>query len=139
MPGGDGTGPGGMGPMTGRAAGYCAGYATPGFANPVGGFGGGAWGRGGGRGRRNWYNATGVPGWQRAAAGQPAFGGGWAAPAPYAQPYAQPYAAPYAAPAAPVANRDQQLEALKGQAEYFEDALEGIKKRIEELQAKSEE
>ena len=35
MPGGDGTGPRGMGSMTGRAAGYCAGYSTPGFANPV--------------------------------------------------------------------------------------------------------
>jgi hypothetical protein len=28
---GDGTGPAGMGPMTGRAAGYCAGYLVPGF------------------------------------------------------------------------------------------------------------
>ena len=26
MPRGDGTGPRGLGPMTGRAAGYCAGY-----------------------------------------------------------------------------------------------------------------
>jgi len=35
MPGGDGTGPAGLGPMTGRAAGYCAGYPVPGFMNPV--------------------------------------------------------------------------------------------------------
>jgi hypothetical protein len=35
MPGGDGTGPMGMGPMTGRAAGYCAGYPAPGYVNPV--------------------------------------------------------------------------------------------------------
>lgn len=35
MPFGDGTGPGGYGPMTGRAAGFCAGYAVPGYANPV--------------------------------------------------------------------------------------------------------
>ena len=35
MPGGDGTGPMGFGPMTGRAAGYCAGYPVPGFMNPV--------------------------------------------------------------------------------------------------------
>ena len=33
MPRGDGTGPAGMGPMTGRAAGYCAGFNAPGFAN----------------------------------------------------------------------------------------------------------
>ena len=37
MPRGDGTGPMGMGPMTGRAAGYCAGYPVPGFMNPYGG------------------------------------------------------------------------------------------------------
>jgi len=36
MPGGDGTGPAGLGPMTGRTAGFCAGYPVPGFANPVG-------------------------------------------------------------------------------------------------------
>ncbi|HED23649.1 MAG TPA: hypothetical protein ENN91_00820 [Firmicutes bacterium] len=34
MPGGDGTGPMGYGPRSGRAAGYCAGYGMPGFANP---------------------------------------------------------------------------------------------------------
>ena len=40
MPGGDRTGPGGAGPMTGRAAGYCAGYAAaPGYANPIRGYG----------------------------------------------------------------------------------------------------
>ncbi|MCD6231566.1 DUF5320 domain-containing protein [Candidatus Aerophobetes bacterium] len=48
MPAGDGTGPLGLGPMTGRAAGYCAGFPVPGFMNPLGGrlglgFG---WGRG---------------------------------------------------------------------------------------------
>jgi len=37
MPAGNGTGPAGMGPMTGRAAGYCAGYAMPGFMNPMAG------------------------------------------------------------------------------------------------------
>jgi len=40
MPRGDGTGPMGMGPMTGRGAGFCAGFAVPGYANPIGyGFG----------------------------------------------------------------------------------------------------
>lgn len=42
MPRGDRTGPMGAGPMTGRAAGYCAGNAAPGFA--------GGWGAGRGRG-----------------------------------------------------------------------------------------
>ncbi len=55
MPGGDGTGPNSMGPMTGRAAGLCAGFNTPGYANPMPrGFGRGmrfGGGRGFGRGR----------------------------------------------------------------------------------------
>jgi len=33
MPGGDGTGPRGFGPGTGRKAGYCYGYSMPGYAN----------------------------------------------------------------------------------------------------------
>ena len=58
MPGRDRTGPLGMGPMTGRRAGYCTGNATPGYAGYQGrDFG--DWGRGycrsrngfGGRGR----------------------------------------------------------------------------------------
>jgi len=50
MPRGDGTGPMGYGSMTGRGAGYCAGYATPGYANDSFGMGMGR-GRGFGRGR----------------------------------------------------------------------------------------
>lgn len=121
MPGGDGTGPAGLGPMTGRAAGYCAGYPAPGYASGVGGRGFGGWGRGrGGRGWRNQFYATGLTGWQRAAMGG-----------------AMPPAAPYAAPFAPAMSAEQQLDTLKGQAEYFEDALDGIRKRIEELEAAS--
>ncbi len=33
MPGGDGTGPWGFGPMTGRGAGFCAGFPVPGYMN----------------------------------------------------------------------------------------------------------
>ena len=53
MPGGDRTGPRGLGPRTGRAAGYCAGYAVPGYMNPdVPGYGRGfGFGRGRGFGR----------------------------------------------------------------------------------------
>ena len=56
MPDGDGTGPMGHGPMTGRAAGFCAGYPNPGYSKPGygQGFGRGR-GRGVGRGRRFWY------------------------------------------------------------------------------------
>ncbi|HIJ72289.1 MAG TPA: DUF5320 domain-containing protein [Planctomycetes bacterium] len=126
MPGGDGTGPAGMGPMTGRAAGFCAGYQVPGYMNPVGGRGYWGWGRGfrgGGWGRRNWYHATGLPGWQRGGYGMPAWGG---AVSPYTYGGAQ---------AAPGITAQQELDGLKGQAEYLEDALEGVKKRIEELES----
>ena len=50
MPRGDGTGPMGNGSMTGRGAGYCAGYNVPGFANPSVGRGM-AWGKNAGCGR----------------------------------------------------------------------------------------
>ena len=33
MPFGNGTGPAGLGPMTGRAAGFCTGYPVPGYMN----------------------------------------------------------------------------------------------------------
>jgi hypothetical protein len=49
LPRGDKTGPIGQGPMTGRAAGYCAGYSVPGFMNPINGYARGL-GRGCGRG-----------------------------------------------------------------------------------------
>ena len=66
MPRGNGMGPTGMGPMTGRAAGFCAGNAQPGFAGMGAGLGCGL-GRGrGGRGNRNMFRATGLPGWMRA-------------------------------------------------------------------------
>jgi len=127
MPGGDGTGPAGMGPMTGRAAGYCAGYPVPGYMNPVGGAGFWGWGRGGGRGWRNRFYATGLTGWQGAAAGLPAFGavGGWAAP------FVPSYA--------PATSTEQELDRLKRQAEYFSNTLENIKKRIDELQPQPQE
>jgi hypothetical protein len=75
MPRGDRTGPAGMGPMTGIAAGFCAGHSMPGFMNPVGGRGYWGRGRGGGRGFRHWYYATGLPGWARTPMGYPAWGG----------------------------------------------------------------
>ena len=121
MPGGDGTGPMGQGPMSGRAMGYCAENVTPGFANPSPG--GGYWGRGrggGGWGRRNRFYATGLTGWQRMDV--PGFAGPGA----------------YARPLAPAMAQQQELDLLKGQAEYFEDALNGIKNRITELEAKTD-
>ena len=59
MPRGDGSGPMGMGPMTGRAAGFCAGYNRAGFMNPAAGRG---LGMGFGRGFRNRFSANVFPG-----------------------------------------------------------------------------
>ena len=53
MPGRDGTGPMGYGPMTGGRRGFCGAAPYP--------------GRGAGRGRRNQFYATGLIGWQRVA------------------------------------------------------------------------
>ena len=127
MPGGDRTGPAGWGPMTGRGAGFCPGYPVPGFANP-------AWGRGGGRGfghggfggggggwrHRHGYHAAGMPGWQRA----------WMGGVPYAPPFPVSFG--------PVMTREQELEALKSQAKYFEQALEDLRGRINEVESAAE-
>ncbi len=125
MPAGDGTGPRGMGPMTGRGAGYCAGSGAPGYANPMPGRGfgmgwsrGGGWGRG--RGWRHMYYATGLPGWARYGYA-PAWG------APPAAAYG-----PYGAPPTP----EQETEFLKSQAEMLKEELEAISQRIAELEKK---
>ncbi len=54
MPGGDRTGPFGLGPLTGRGAGPCASYRTPGFHAYAG--------RGRGRGLRHGYGGAHTPG-----------------------------------------------------------------------------
>ena len=129
MPGGDRTGPMGQGPMTGRAAGYCTGSPAPGYMDPASGGGFGNWGRGfrggggggrGGRGRRNRFYATGLPGWARAGCG---FG---------------PYAI-YGAPSSSSTTREEEMELLREQASYFNETLEDIKKRIEELSVQEKE
>ena len=114
MPRGDQTGPAGMGPMTGRGAGYCAGYATPGFTNPVGGRGRGfgfGFGRGAGAGFRGVRGGWGGRGF---------FGRWWM---PFGGGFFQ---------AAPT--REQEIDVLHGQAKYFEDALTDVKKRLSELE-----
>jgi hypothetical protein len=105
--------------MTGRGAGYCAGYSTPGYINPVPGFGAYGAGRGRGRGYRNWYHATGMPGWARAASGYPAFGG-----------YVNPNV-PY--PYAPQPTVKQEMDMLNQEAEYLQEQLDVIQDRIENL------
>ncbi|MGI6415636.1 MAG: DUF5320 domain-containing protein [Thermoguttaceae bacterium] len=124
MPGGDRTGPMGMGPMTGRGAGFCAGFATPGFVSGGRGFFGR--GRGGGRGWRNMFYATGLPGWARMGAG-----------AAGAVPVGAPVGAPVTAPAA--ATGQEQLDALKQQAQNLADMLDDIRQRISQLESGASE
>jgi len=66
MPFGDGTGPAGLGPMTGRAAGFCAGYPVPGYVNPA-------------VGRAGFYGA-GVPAFGPYGAGSYGYGTGYGMP-----------------------------------------------------------
>ena len=136
MPGGDRTGPMGVGPLSGRGAGYCAGFDRPGYMNPMPGrgygFGGGrGFGRGvgrgfggGGRGRRNMYYATGLPGWARGGYEYP----GWNAP-DYTYDPAE----------TPEVIRKNELAYLKAQARYAKEELENINKRIDELKASEKE
>jgi len=127
MPAGDGTGPRGMGQKSGRAAGFCAGFGMPGYENPMpgrgvgvgfgrcGGFAGRGGRGGGGRGWRNVFHATGLPGWARA--GLPIG------------------CVPYSAALGP----EQELAALKQQAERLDSVREGIRQRLQELEAKPAE
>ena len=113
MPRGDRTGPAGMGPMTGRGVGFCAGYAVPGYANPVGGRGYGmGFGRGRGMGRGR--------GWSRAGYGIPAWAG-----------VVNTY--PANASFGPTVAAEQELEGLKQQAEFLQNSLSQISERIEQL------
>lgn len=120
MPRGDATGPMGMGPMTGRQAGYCAGNNMPGYLNNVGGrnlgmgFGraagfGGQGGRGGGFGFRNRFIARGLA----------SYGG--------------IFAAPYS-------DQDPDIEKrfLNNRVEMLQTELDAIKKRLNELTAKGQ-
>ena len=112
MPRGDRTGPAGMGPMTGRAAGFCAGYPVPGYMNPAGGGGYGGRGfQGGGFGRGRGF------GWARA-------GYNWSGAVN-----------PNVAPSVPTVTAEQELAGLKQRVEYFKDALGEINNRIEQIEA----
>jgi hypothetical protein len=119
MPRGDSTGPMGMGSMTGRAAGFCAGYNIPGYLNNAGGrgfgmgFGRGVGfgGRGGGFGRRNRFFVAGVQGRARF--------GGFTAPFQKIDP-------------------ETEKQALQQQADLLQSEMEVIRQRLDELNAKGQ-
>jgi len=68
---------------------------------------------GGGRGWRNMYYATGLPGWARY--------GGYAAPYAYPSPYNEP-------------DPDTQKQSLKNQADALQAQLDLVKKRLSDLE-----
>lgn len=101
MPGGDRTGPLGLGARTGRGVGYCAGFGGPGFSAGRG------WGRGFGRG----------------------FGGRWAGAfyPPYNAP--TPYYPPSSADERDYIERE--IKALREQTTSLEKKLDELKKSEE--------
>lgn len=139
MPRGDRTGPTGMGPRSGRAAGYCAGYDTPGFMSrffgrgaclrrpnqrlgqlrPAGrsvSWGGGFGNRGGRFGWRNMFRNTGSRGfgWLAGLPGWMRFGGNFSE---------QPY---------PDAGAEK--KALENQVDFLKSQLDQLQKRLSVLE-----
>ncbi len=115
MPGRNGTGPNGMGPMTGRGAGPCGGSAGQGWTNRAGGGFGMGYGRGGGRGR----------GWRQDWSGGPwggRRGGGYGAAYGYPVPYGQP-------------DPDLEKQALADQAKALQAQLDSIQNRLAEIES----
>ena len=107
MPGFDGTGPMGMGPMIGGARGLCNPYSRSFVQRYTGSYGGGA---GRGRGYRHMYWATGLPGWMRFSP---------AGPGVYSPPY----------------TREQEAGFLKDQAAILKEQMDAIDQRLRELES----
>ena len=149
MPAGDGTGPWGFGPMTGRGAGFCAGYPVPRFAQGIPGRGWSGLGRGGwpwGRGRGRGFGMG--RGWWR---GYALYGSPYGY-APYAYTYGSPGYAPHYAPVSgypsysptasqpgygysgyPQLTEEQELQMLREEATALKSEMEAIEARIKKL------
>lgn len=119
MPGFDGTGPRGMGSMTGWGRGYC---------NPRAGLSGAAYGAGPGFGRTG--------GWGRGFRGGGRRGFAWRA-APQAAGWGWGPGPAWGPPAAPYAmNPEDEAGYLKQEAQAVRDELDAIQRRIEELESR---
>lgn len=117
MPGGDRTGPLGLGPRTGRMLGYCAGYDSPGYTRgiPRGGAGfgyGRGWGRGFGRGF--WWRARGF--WRR-----------------------EYYPELYSRDIYPAPSREEEKTYLENIVKDLEAELKAVKERLQELSKEKKE
>ncbi len=125
MPRGDGTGPEGLGPMTGRGLDYCTGHATPGFSKAGGrGLARGR-GRGIGRGLARGFRGGRGHGFRRAPL---------RVPVERAIPVRRPsvkteaqrsYYDEY--------TEEDEIEDLKAYAEQLEEELDLVEERLDEL------
>ncbi len=127
MPGFDGTGPWGQGPMTGGARGYC---------NPAGTVYGPIYGRGYGLGRGRGLRRGFGPGLGRGLGYGRGLGRRWAYP-PYGGWYGPTYNAPYSNPYA--MTPEEEMNMLRDDASAIKNELDAINKRIEELESQSSE
>jgi len=120
MPGGDRTGPEGLGPRTGRRLGYCSGYDSPGYTKGVP-RGGGGYGRGLGYGGRGWGRGYGRGFWGRGR-------GFWHGYYPYYEPgtYTEQ-------------DKDAEKSYLEDIVKGLEEEIKAVKDRITELSKKKEE
>lgn len=108
MPGGNRTGPRGIGPLTGRRMGLCAGFPAPGFMSPGTGYGMGR-GMGFGRGFGRGMGLGRGRGW-----GEAGYSGYWDYPTPQF-------------------SKEDEMAYLETQAKEIKDELNQIKTRMEEL------
>ena len=120
MPRGDRRGPNGMGPMTGRAAGFCSGSNAPGFANTgtAGGYGQGQ-GAGRGAGRRQFGPSQ----------MQPGFGGGFNGAANGAA-YGRGFQPSYAAP---VYSKEAEKGYIENEVSFLKDQLKTLEGKLSEM------
>lgn len=103
-------------------------------------FYGGGYGGGGGRGHRNMYRLTGLPGWMRGMGGggpcaQFLLTGQW--PTPQMQAAFQAMQAGQPAAGAP-ADAQAQLTWLKSQAQFLQQQLEQVQAGIAEVERQSQ-
>lgn len=114
MPGFDGTGPRGQGPMTGGQRGFCAVEVNPDTGRPLTETI--PYNRGRGRGFRNCFYMTGRSGWMRAQRGMRFFGG-----------------------FAPDISKEDEIAVLKNEAILLKNQLESTNARIQDIEKQQKE
>ena len=113
MPRGDRSGPNGMGPMTGRGAGFCNGYNAPGFMNN--GVAGSGYGRGAGMGAGRGFGGRHM-------------GGGYGRGYGYGQPYGSYNAA------VPIGySKEAETGAIENEIAFLKDQLKAMESRLGEM------